>query len=119
MFLGGNSYSAIQGVSFMRNDAVLCGFWMTHILALFVTANAVISTIGAKAFRKIRRALTWMTDKVIVIYGSNAQCIEFAQKLEENIIIIDEGISEERRMLIEANGWTAISRDREKLLELF
>lgn len=116
MFLGGNSYSAIQGASFMRNDAVLCGFWMTHILALFVTANAVISTIGAKAFRKIRRALTWMTDKVIVIYGSNTQCIEFAQKLEENIIIIDDGLSEERRMLIEANGWTAISRDREKIV---
>ena len=116
MFLGGDSYNEIKSAWFMKYQVLICLFWIIHITALFVTANAVLATIGLKALRHIRKIMTWLSDEVTLIYGANIQNLQFAKRIKGNIVIVDDKISEDDRVMIEANGWLAISRDREKIV---
>ena len=53
MFLGKNEYAEIKETFFMQNFFILCLFWLVHIVALFVTANAFLASIGSKALHHI------------------------------------------------------------------
>ena len=118
MFLGKNEYNEIKDVAFMQNKVMICFFWIVHIIALFVTANAILTTIGAKALRHMKKIMAWMSDEVTIIYGTDDDCISFAKTVEGSVLVVDKKVGDDVRKTIEANGWVAVSEGRESIFAL-
>jgi hypothetical protein len=115
MFLGKNEYAEIKETFFMQNFFILCLFWLVHIVALFVTANAFLASIGSKALHHIKKISVWMSKNISVIYGCDENCIRFAKSLDGAVIFVDNVISYEAKKTIEANGWLTLEEGREKI----
>ncbi len=121
MFLGKNEFNEIKEAPLMKNQIAICVFWAVHIVALFVTANAILTTIGAKALRQVKRALVWNKKEVVVIYGTQDNCISLAKELKKekakrSIIFVDDKIGDDVRKSIEGNECVALVKGKEKLI---
>lgn len=53
-FVGGNEFTAISSVPVMKTDWMQVLFTLFRICALYTTASAVISSIGAEALKRLR-----------------------------------------------------------------
>lgn len=82
MFLGRSETSAVTGTPLFTHYGGQLLFWTTHFLAMYATASAALSTIGAGALRRIRMWLARWGD-LTVIYGINAGSVGFGRKLLE------------------------------------
>lgn len=80
MFLGRNDFSAVSGTPLFTPYAGQFVFWITHFLAMYATASAALTTIGAGALRRIRLWLARWGD-LTVIYGVNPDSVGFGRKL--------------------------------------
>lgn len=118
MFLGKNEYNEIKDVAFMQNKVMICFFWIVHIIALFVTANAILTTIGAKALRHIKKIMAWLSDEVTIIYGTDDDCISFAKSVKGSIVVVNKKLGDDVRKTIEANGWVAIAEGRDSIFAI-
>ena len=74
MFAGINEYSVIENTLPVRSSLGLTLFWLTHMLAFFSTASAVLVTIGAAALRQLRLMLSRRGD-LVVFFGINDNTI--------------------------------------------
>lgn len=71
-------------------------FWVVHWCALYATASAAITTVGAEALRKLRLYLArW--GKLEIVYGVNADSVAFGTELAAGrrtpVVFVDSGAS--------------------------
>ena len=80
MFVAKMDLNSIIAAPLMQNTSVQFLFWFVHLLALYSTASAAITTIGAEALRKLRLWLArW--GSLNLIYGLNTESLELGKKL--------------------------------------
>ena len=80
MFLGRNDYSGVSGAVFFQTGLGKTLFWMLHLIAMYATAGAAISTVGAGILRKIRTFLSRRGD-LVLIFGVHPDSVAFGRKL--------------------------------------
>ena len=66
MFVGVNNFSVVAGTPLFAGTAMKALFWLVHLLALYATASAAITTIGARAVKRLRLYLIRRGDLAIV-----------------------------------------------------
>jgi hypothetical protein len=78
--VGGNEFSAISSVPIMKTDWMQVLFTLFRICALYTTASAVISSIGAEALKRLR---LWATrrSRLCLIYGVSDDTAAFGTDL--------------------------------------
>jgi len=92
MFLGRNEISAISAVPVIAKPAVQIALYLTHLLALYCTASAVVGTIGARLIRTLHLLLLRRGD-LYLIFGASTETVDFAEKLprKKRVVLIDSG----------------------------
>lgn len=116
MFLGQNDFNTIREIPIMQQNEIICIYWIIHIIAMFVTATALLTFVGKRGLRRLSRYECSLSQYINVIYGSSDECINFAKTIndsKEKIIFIDERIEVERQNIIESYGWLSISLNQE------
>lgn len=86
MFLGRNDFSAVNGTPLFQSYVSQFLFWLAHFLALYSTASAALTTIGAGALRRLRLWLACRKD-ITLLYGVNPDSVSFGKRL------MDAGVS--------------------------
>lgn len=91
MFLGRNEISAISSVPLIAKPAMQIALYLTHLLALYCTASAVVGTIGARLIRMLNLLLLRRGD-LNLIFGVSAETVDFAEKLpRKRTVMVDYG----------------------------
>ena len=91
MFLGRNEISAISAVPLIAKPAVQIALYLTHLLALYCTASAVVGTIGARLIRTLNLLLLRRGD-LNLVFSVSAETVVFAEKLpQKRTVMIDNG----------------------------
>ena len=92
MFLGRNEISAIESAPLFASPVMMIILYITHLIALYCTASAVIATIGQRLIRTLNLLLT-RNGNLSLIYGVNDDTVSLAQNLpgKTKIIFIDTG----------------------------
>ena len=80
MFLGRNEISAISAVPELKTPLMQCLIYMTHLLALYLTASAVVASIGTRLIRTLRLSFS-RTKELHLIYGTSDESIAFGNDL--------------------------------------
>lgn len=80
MFVAKMDLASISAAPMMQESWAQLLFWIIHLLALYSTASAAITTVGAEALRKLRLWLArW--GQLNLIYGVSAESIELGKKI--------------------------------------
>lgn len=80
MFVAKMDLNSIIAAPLMQHTSVQFLFWFVHLLALYSTASAAITTVGAEALRRIRLWLTrW--GSLNLIYGLTPESLELGKNL--------------------------------------
>lgn len=92
MFVAKMDLSSISAAPLMQYTWAKLLFWIVHLLALYSTASAAITTVGAEALRKLRLWLArW--GKLNLIYGVSPESIDLGRKLiagkEGSVVFVD------------------------------
>ncbi|MCM1188642.1 MAG: hypothetical protein NC541_05050 [bacterium] len=82
MFLGRNDFSAVSGTPLFTHYPAQVFFWLIHLFALYATASAALTTIGAGALRRLRLLLIYRGN-LDIIYGVDADSVSFGKKLSQ------------------------------------
>lgn len=82
MFLGRNEIGAISAVPFLATEGMQVLIYLTHLLALYCTASAVVSGIGKSFIRTLNLLLVNRGD-LNLIYGVSADSVSFAEQLSK------------------------------------
>ena len=92
MFLGRNEISAVSAVPLLAKPGMQIALYLTHLLALYCTASAVVGTIGARLIRTLHLLLSRRGD-LSLIYGVSDETLRLAGKLPGRTkrIFIDTG----------------------------
>lgn len=92
MFLGRNEIGAISSVPLLSRPAMQIALYLTHLLALYCTASAVVGTIGARLIRTLNLLLLRRGD-LHLVFGVDAETVDFAEKLPrgKKLVLIDNG----------------------------
>ena len=92
MFLGRNEIGAISSAPLFQSPVMLICLYLTHLLALYCTASAVVAAIGTRLIRTLNLLLL-RRGNLSMIYGVNADTVSFAQKLPKKtkVIFVDSG----------------------------
>ena len=91
IFVGSNNWDTIKTA--YPDNYQQAVFWLLHLAALFISASAVITSLGSRLIRRIRLRLLWMWD-LSVICGLNEQTLEFGKELAQqgvrSILYVDQ-----------------------------
>lgn len=80
MYVGKMDLGAIAAAPGMERTEMQVLFWVVHLLALYATASAAITTVGAEALRKLRLWLArW--GQLNLIYGVSDETLSLGKKL--------------------------------------
>lgn len=82
MFMGRNDYSSMTRMApwFVENIWLQTLFWTAHLSALFVSASAVLSTLGKKMLQTLRLQLVRRKD-LYLVYGLHEQSLYFGRDI--------------------------------------
>ena len=80
MFAGMNEFAAISAAPLFTHRVWQVVFWLVHLMALYATASATISTLGAVALKRLKFWLQRYGNSVI-IYGISEDTVEFGRSL--------------------------------------
>lgn len=80
MFLGRSDFSAVSGTSLFAGYPAQVFFWVIHFFALYATASAALTTIGAGVLRRMRLMMI-CRGSLDIIYGVDADSVSFGKKL--------------------------------------
>ena len=80
MYLGKTELNAISAAPLMQYTQMQLLFWIVHLLALYATASAAITTVGAEALRKLR---LWLARRgpLHLIYGVSDDTLELGREI--------------------------------------
>ena len=94
MFLGRNEISAISAVPELKTPLMQCLIYFTHLTALYLTASAVIASLGSRLIRTLRMSLS-RKKELHLIYGANDESVQFGrevlQKDNAMAVFVDAG----------------------------
>lgn len=92
MFLGRNEISAVSSVPLLAQPGMQIALYLTHLLALYCTASAVVGTIGVRLIHTLRLLLSRRGD-LSLIYGVSDETLRFAKQLPKQTkrIFVDPG----------------------------
>lgn len=80
MFLGRSDFSAVSGTPLFLSPISQFFFWIIHFLALYATASAALTTIGAEFLHRLRLLLVCRGD-LSLICGVNVDSVAFGELL--------------------------------------
>ncbi len=80
MFVGKMDYASVMSAPGLGTDFAQFIFWVVHLLALYATASAAITTVGAEALRKLRLMLV-RRGEMNLIYGLSDETLCFGREL--------------------------------------
>ncbi len=80
MYVGIDAFEAISHVPLMEYDWMHIVFWVLHLLALYITISAAVTTVGAEALKKLRLRLA-QRGQINLIYGVNDGSLDLGQQL--------------------------------------
>lgn len=92
MYVGKMDMSSISGAPLMQYSSMQLLFWIVHLLALYATASAAITTVGAEALRKLR---LWLARRgaLHLIYGVSDASLELAgvilKRKQGSVVFVD------------------------------
>lgn len=91
VFVGSNDWDAV-GAAFTTSFSQVA-FWLIHLMGLFTSASAIITSLGSGLIRKIRLWLNRKKD-ISVIYGLSQNSLEFGRELTERddslVLFVDQ-----------------------------
>lgn len=89
MFMGKNDLSAIADAPLMQHGWMHLIYWILHLLALYTTASAAITAVGAEALKKLRLLLA-RRGQMNLIYGINDDSLELGKQLmrQKNSVVV-------------------------------
>ena len=94
MFLGRNDIGTISKVPLLSESGIQIVIYLTHLLALYATASAVVTNVGARLIRSLNLLLLHHK-KINLIFGVNDDTLEFAAKLQKQekaaLVFVDDG----------------------------
>ena len=94
MFLGRNEIGASSAAPKLQVPILQFLIYLTHLMALYCTASAVIATLGTRLVRTLRLLLFRRRD-LNLIFGANPESIAFGTQLQKEkkgeIIFADPG----------------------------
>ena len=94
MFLGRNEISAVSSVPLLKTPAMQVYLYVTHLLALYCTASAVVASVGTRLLRTLRLMLARRGD-LHLIYGDGENAVAFGEKLLQQkkgfVVFVDTG----------------------------
>lgn len=94
MFLISNDYASIKDAAILQNDNMVLLFWVLHLLALYSTANAILTTLGMPIVMKMRAWDSKRKKNLVILYGINADSLTLGRDLLEDkkksLLYIDE-----------------------------
>ena len=93
MFVSKMDFDLVEGYAFFQTFRGQFVFWLLHLFALYATASAAITSIGAEALKKLRLFLAhW--GELHLIFGINERTMELCSKLLESgktsIVFVDD-----------------------------
>ena len=92
MYVGKMDLSSISAAPLMQSTHMQLLFWIVHLLALYATASAAITTVGAEALRKLR---LWLARRgpLHLIYGVSDDTIalgsEILKQKRGSVVFVD------------------------------
>ena len=105
IFVGGNNWDAVKTAYPANWQQFL--FWLLHLVALFTSASAVITSLGSRLIRRIRMRLLPLWD-ISVIYGLNDSTLSFAAKLMDqgvrSVLFVEQNPSQALSDRVERKG---------------
>ena len=80
MYVGKMDLGSISAAPLMQYNHMQLLFWIVHLLALYATASAAITTVGAEALRKLR---LWLARRgaLHLIYGVSNETLELGRQI--------------------------------------
>lgn len=80
MYMGRNDLSSVSGTPLMSHSWMHVVFWLLHLFALYATASAAITTVGAEALKKLR---LWLARRgqLNLIYGIHDDSLALGKQL--------------------------------------
>lgn len=80
MYVGKMDIGSISAAPLMQHTYMHILFWIVHLLALYATASAAITTVGAQALRKLR---LWLARRgtLHLIYGVSDDTLTLGKQL--------------------------------------
>lgn len=80
MYVGKMDLSSISAAPLMQYSHMQLLFWIVHLLALYATASAAITTVGAEALRKLR---LWLARRgeLHLIYGVSDDTLALGREI--------------------------------------
>ncbi len=89
MYVGKNDLSSISAAPLMRHGWMHVIFWILHLLALYATASAAITTVGAEALKKLR---LWLARRgqMNLLYGVHDDTIALGKQIihhKNNVVV--------------------------------
>ena len=92
MFLGRNEIGAISSAPLFQSPVMLIFLYLTHLLALYCTASAVVAAIGTRLIRTLNLLLL-RRGNLSLIFGVSDETVSFAQKLQKKTkkLFVDSG----------------------------
>lgn len=91
VFVGSNDWDAV-GAAFTTPVSQVA-FWVLHLMGLFTSASALISSLGSTMIRKLRLWINRRKD-ISIIYGLSQNTLKFGRELAEKddsfIIFVDQ-----------------------------
>ena len=82
MFLGRNDIGNISKVPALSVPAMQILIYLAHLLALYATASAVVTNVGARLIRSLNLLLLHHK-KINLIYGLHEESLRFAAELQQ------------------------------------
>ena len=79
VFVGGNAWGEIGSAFTNTGTKVL--FWLLHLMGLFSTASAAVTSLGSGLLRRVQLWLLRRQD-IAIIYGLNEDTLEFGRTLQ-------------------------------------
>ena len=96
MFLGRSDALLVADTPVYENPILAAGLWFACTCALCATASAAITTVGAKAMKRIR-VLMARRGELSIIYGVNEDSVSLGQQIMErrgnSVVFVDKSVS--------------------------
>lgn len=118
MFLGKNEYSAIKDAPYMKSEWMCALFWLVHVSALYVTANAILASIGTKALKKFGQIKSRFYSNMVFMFGLNEDSLYLAGEITKDnkkraVIFYDDKADASLVKKASNKGWLALSDEQE------
>ena len=94
MFVGKNELAQISAAPLFQYPGMVLAFWLIHLLALYTSASAAITTIGKEMLKKITQIFALAGD-LAIIYGTSERALSLGKECRNEkaaVVFVDENV---------------------------